>query len=409
MKKRRLAIVLAAALLASLLGGCASVFDKEYLSVSDFVGVTDAPDELTTENGVTSVKDLFALKLAITQLVSAHEDSGVLDLRRYNGEIADDVAAACKEVSTNTALGSYCVEYITYDLDRIVAYYEATVYITYSRTAEEVDAIRRVSTVADAERAVREALSAMKSTVTLMTSSGSTDTEDVEGFVTAALHADPLSSVCSPAIKITPYVGGSQQRIFEISFDYGLTAAEAQTRMTQLAAAADTLAAGLTAKGEAYLLLAAARALLNVCDADDEGGRSAWDALVGGRANSEGVALGYAALCEKLALGCRVVSGMMDNADHCWNIVRVGEDRYHVDLSRADEAGLGATFLLSDSAMGSRYLWDADAYPECSGYLTFADLTPDPDAEPSAEPSAEPTEAPPTEPTASPEQIPQNS
>ena len=130
MKKRRLAIVLAAALLASLLGGCASVFDKEYLSVSDFVGVTDAPDELTTENGVTSVKDLFALKLAITQLVSAHEDSGVLDLRRYNGEIADDVAAACKEVSTNTALGSYCVEYITYDLDRIVAYYEATVYIT---------------------------------------------------------------------------------------------------------------------------------------------------------------------------------------------------------------------------------------------------------------------------------------
>lgn len=398
MLKRSFAAVLAAVLLAPLLSGCGSVFSKEYFSVSDYTNPDTDENVLSDENGVVNVRDLFSIKLAITQMVSAHEDGGLLSLKDYSGDAADDVATACKEVSTNTALGSFCVDYITFDLDRIIAYYEATVYITYKRTAEEVDSIQRVSTPSDAEAAICGALRSMDSGLTLMTSSGYTDIEDVEGFVTAAEHSDPLLSVQSPEVRITPYIGGGRQRIFEVSFSYGISEAAAELRVKELSEAAGEIAENINAKGDAYILLAAARALLADCAFDPEdGGSTAWDALVRGSADSEGLALGFSALCEKLGLECLTVSGMMDNAVHFWNIMRVGKDCYHADLSRAEAEGLGTVFLVNDKNMGSRYLWDREQYPACSGHLGYGELAAEISPSPSASQGGENEETTPPE------------
>ena len=105
------------------------------------------------------------------------------------------------------------------------------------------------------------------------------------------------------------------------------------------------------------------------------------------------MALAYKALCDTLGIGCQVVEGRFDRAEHYWNIVTLDGSSYHVDTSRAAEFGLANTFLRSDAEMWGGYWWDIAEYPECSGPLSYASLTEQTSAEPSEEPAAEETPA----------------
>ena len=80
-------------------------------------------------------------------------------------------------------------------------------------------------------------------------------------------------------------------------------------------------------------------------------------------ADSEGVAFGYVELCRRLGLDCRIVYGQKDWQDHCWNIVRIDGEYYHVDLF----AGMDNGFLKNDSAFWGSYRWAVNEYPKCNG------------------------------------------
>ena len=109
MKKKIIALFAAAALAASL-SGCASIFDKEYIAITDYVDASTPPQQ----EGTVQVENYLELKLAINKLITAHEESGSLDFSSYKGEnISDDLAAACNEVRSETALAAYVVDYIS--------------------------------------------------------------------------------------------------------------------------------------------------------------------------------------------------------------------------------------------------------------------------------------------------------
>ena len=101
----------------------------------------------------------------------------------------------------------------------------------------------------------------------------------------------------------------------------------------------------------------------------------------------------------------------------------MGEDYYHVDVSRCYGERFEEGFLLNDERMWDEYRWTISAYPVCSGELSYAHLLEDdmqeqvvekpkpaaagtteeaaaePAEEPTAEPTAEPIEEPTGEPT----------
>ena len=131
------------------------------------------------QEGTVQVENYLELKLAINKLITAHEESGSLDFSSYKGEnISDDLAAACNEVRSETALAAYVVDYISYDLDRLVSYYEAEVYVYYLHTQEEVEAIVSVGTVSGLYDAVSAALEQMSpGLVVMVTASGASEAE----------------------------------------------------------------------------------------------------------------------------------------------------------------------------------------------------------------------------------------
>ena len=97
---KKAAALILALMTALSLTGCASVFDKEYFSSAEY----DPPAEDTQYDGATEISSYMQLTLAINNLVSEHGDSVLLRFTgTYDGDIGEDLAAACREVSTGTA------------------------------------------------------------------------------------------------------------------------------------------------------------------------------------------------------------------------------------------------------------------------------------------------------------------
>ena len=402
MKKRAAAFILAAACALSL-AGCASIFDKSYFSSSEYVS---EPRETFSADSV-EVGSYLELTLAINNLVAEHGESAVIHFSGYEGSIEEDLAAACREVSRDTALGEYAVDYISYDLDRIVAYYEAEVYVYYKRSAEELEEIVSVNTASGLYDAIRAALADMSARLVAMVGASEVDEPAVLGYVAEAFRADPMACVEQPEATVNVYTGGGFQRIVELELNYRATPSGLESQKGVLENAIERMLASVTSENEAYRALQCAIVLTRECVPNEDAPGRLWNALMVGESSSEGMALAYKVLCDAAGVECTVVEGRFERAEHFWNIITIDGESYHVDVSRVRSLGYGSTFLMSDAQMWGSYWWDDQDYPECSGPLTYAGLTEDPEREPEQTPA--PSETPVPAETAAPSPTPSGS
>ena len=125
-------------------------------------------------------------------MVADYETERVLVFGDYSGIIADDLSSACWEVRSNTAIGAYCVESITYETEQVVAYCEADVTITYKRTAAEVKSIYSVQTRNSILDSVVDVLEAQRTTFALQISTDALDESDVSALVETVCLNHPL-------------------------------------------------------------------------------------------------------------------------------------------------------------------------------------------------------------------------
>lgn len=370
MKKRLTALILLSALLLTLCG-CGSLFDKEYSSVTNYVDSSDTGSE-----GKSQVKNYYGLKQAILQLVDTHADSGVITFGVYDGDVSTDLSNACWELRTQNALCVYCVDSIDYDLNHIVSYEEATISIKYSRTRQETEQIVSVAYSTGIRDHLLAAIKSYQNKLVLLVKNSALDEEGVKKLVSDIYMEDPQCAVRQPHSTVYMYSGTGLERLFDVTLSYGGTASLLTAQKNRLDTAVKTAAAA--AEGDTVPLTA-----FKICAylvghskySAASGASSAYDALVQGTADSCGLALAYKTLCNKLNIQCEVVSGLMNSADHFWNIIKLGDDYYHVDVSacRADDYKKG--FLRSDQDMWGVYKWDTAAYTECHGALTSKDVT----------------------------------
>ena len=135
MKRKIVPLLLAATM---LLSGCGSFLHREYSVVephsSDYY---ENEDVLRAENQQELVNDLLVL-------VGQQAKEGVVWLYTDGtaAEAADLVEQACREVQSETPLGAYALDYLTYTIDTTPRNYVAVdITIGYRRTAEQMNAI----------------------------------------------------------------------------------------------------------------------------------------------------------------------------------------------------------------------------------------------------------------------------
>lgn len=114
--------------LCMLLSGCASLLNREYVSVTTHNMAPTAEGDSSTLRAESYQELVNALLYFITQ----GTEEGSIRLYVDAEDVEADLEAACLEVVQEDPLGAYAVEFIKYSVSSVVTYCEAT---SKSRTA----------------------------------------------------------------------------------------------------------------------------------------------------------------------------------------------------------------------------------------------------------------------------------
>ncbi len=381
MSKRLIVFLLAAAMI--FLCGCSAMFRKEYLSVTEYT----EDEQNGFRSGSEDIKDYDQLKSAISSMVKNRVEEDRLFFSDYGSTLQSDLSQACWEVSKETALGSFAVEKIISNPTRIVNYYEATITISYKRTLAEMNAVQNIAGESRLLSHLDQCLTSVTTNTAFRTFDSAITQEYIEASVARAFEENPLSCVLEPKVTAIFYPASGSERIIELNLTYARTQLKLSEMRVDVSNAIDNLVLQYYFEKDAVFSVEAYKALADACTPDPDGslraneetlsadlGSSVYGALVENIADSRGIALAYAALCHEAGIECYVVSGTFDQLDHSWNIIRLGDLFYHVDVSVDRNLGIGAAFLRSDSQMQGRYWWNVENYPMCPESINAADV-----------------------------------
>lgn len=371
MMKRCAAILLLICLMLSLCG-CGSIFEKEYVSVTDSV----APQEGESDNTERySVRNMTELKKALIGMVYDGAPGGSIAFdASYSGDAAADMENACWQVRTQDSLCAYCVRDISYEMEKIVNYYESAVTIDYTSYAAELSSIIQLPYAVGLEDILSTAMEENRQRITILIGTSSYSVENMKSLALDLYRENPTLCVREPQLTVFMYSGAGRQRLYEINFHYGMAEDEVircKSQLKNLDVVSNLDAEGLD---EVHGALAACRYLTENCVYSQSAAGSCYDALILRESNSEGLALAYVEMCHQLGIECLAVYGQMSGSDHCWNIVKIDGDYYHVDVSRCYDGDYADGFLLDDESMWNDYRWNISNYPACNGSITFSEI-----------------------------------
>ena len=367
--------LLAAAMLLSL-GACGNMYDKEYVVESDYTpsiqAVEDTGDKI-------AVRDFAGLKRALLALVSegAREGQLVFDAE-YPADVAEDMASACWQVRTQDAMCAYCVENIAYELSKIVTHTEAKVTVSYTEAGENADSIVHMPVAAGVEELLQQCLSEGRKKLALLIDRSTYTAETMGDLVIGVYRSNPELLPQAPTIRVNMLSGSGMQRLYEINLDYGMDEEELSARRTELEQFSPFEADQLEGLDQVHLALAVYDYLAGHCQVSPTASGSVYAALIEENANSEGVALAFVVLCNRLGLSSRIIYGQKNGENHSWNLVTVDGQNYHVDVTAHTDQWPEEGFLLNDQTAWLEYRWDVYSYPSCAGELLRDQLFPRP-------------------------------
>ena len=356
MRSRLLALL--TALLVGLTG-CSSLLDREYISIT-------AHNTTPTAEGDPSVlraESYQELVNALIYFVSQGMETGSVRLYLEGGDPQAELEAACLEVVQEDPLGAYAVEYIKYSISSIVTYDEADIQITYRRTKEQIDSISSVTGTTAIRNELESALSAFAPERVLRISYFDGDEDYIRSLCREAFLDNPASALDMPDIQVAIYPEAGRQRIVEILLTYHLETQELERRQDLLLALqAETVQALSATQGDPEII-AAARKIQSIASYSPDGGSTAYHAFLAGQADSLGMSLAMALLCQGLDVSWQVVPGTLDGQEHNWLVVLTQSGWMHLDMSTS--VGWGTPFRTDQQMEQNGYQWNRDNVPAC--------------------------------------------
>lgn len=358
MKKRLLAGVLSASL---LLTGCSALLERDYTSVTPH----NAAPATEGDPSILQADSYQELVNALIYFVNGGMEEGIVRLYTDAENVEPFLSDACLEVVQEDPLGAYCVEFIKYTVDPVVAYSEAHLDITYRRTREQVASIVQATGVTAIRSELESALASFAPSRTLRIRYFEEDEAFIRDLARQAYYGVPACALGMPEIDLSLYPNSGQQRIVEILLRYPLGHDQLEERRAALSLRLEELAAELVLLDRQERLPAAARAVREAGVWDPQGGSTAYHLLEEGAADSEGIALAFAALCQELELPCQAAWGTLNEEPRFWNIVQTGAGWRHIDLS-APETEEGEPLYTDQQFLELGYLWEEGALPSCT-------------------------------------------
>ena len=321
--KRALASCLAACLFLLCLTSCALMLERDYTEATDHV-----EDQPSLGDTAYRVETYPALRAAMLAYVEEGLSEGFLRCpTTYSGNLSVDLEKARRQLMEEDPLGCYALADVGFQISRIIAYYEVELDFTYQVDAKEVAGLPRMSTREALARALGQGLENWDTRLCFyLTAYPEEDAGFFDEVLEEAYGAYP-AALGRPQISCELYPDAGTRRVAVLTLDYGEDLGELQSRREQLDQALDGFWETDT-KPDAQGLFERLKAR---CRLDDQAGSTAYDALVEGRADRDGLTLAYAALCRRWRIDCQVVRS---DRGYCAALrTREGETLGYLDLT----------------------------------------------------------------------------
>lgn len=352
--KAKLCLILAAVM---LLSGCSWNGLGEYLSVAPH---REDTNRINPENVVAS--NYPQLLQAMTALVEACSESGLIYVPDYGSKLESDIEKVIRQVSTNHPIGAYALEQVLYEVGTGSGQQAVAIELKYLHDISEIRRIKQCKTMDNAKEEIAYAL--YSCTDKLVIQIEDYHHMDFVQFVQDYAYENPSEVMELPDVSVGIYPENGEQRVVELKFTYQTSRDALRSMQGQVRPIFDAAVLYVSGDGQDIEKLNQLYAfLMERFDYQyDTSITPVYSLLRHGVGDSMAFAMVYAAMCRNAGLDCHIVSGTRDAEAWHWNIVRIGDRHYHVDL--LESAELGSLQTLNDDQMAG-YVWDYFAYPAC--------------------------------------------
>lgn len=353
MKQKWICLLLA---LSLLLGGC-SWLDGSYVSV------TPHQEQAGSEaSEVVSASNYSELITVLESFVATGREKGVINVVNYElAPVETQMVAAKRHIREIYPIGAYAVEDIRYELGTNTGKPALAVEIQYRRSILEIRRIQNAENMEEAAELIGKSLEKYDSVLTMQVSNYKKT--DLEQIVQNYAREHPQKVMEVPQVAFTDY-GSGYPRVVEMTFAYQTDRDSLRQMQAQVKPVFDSAVLYVSGEGSQSQKFSQLYSfLMERFEYKLETSITpAYSLLRHGVGDSRAFAMVYGAMCRAADLDCRIVTGTRDGEPWTWNMIREGENYFHVDLLRSNQQGAFRKYLDSDM---EGYVWDYSAYPEC--------------------------------------------
>lgn len=347
-------LILLSLSLALLLSGC-SWLDGEYHSVKPHTAESGKPS-----NDVIVVSDYLQLREALVDMVNSGKQKTTFYTNGFSlNEVDQYMNTAIMHIFQNCAVGAYAVEDITYEAGIIGEFTAVAVEASYIHGRQEILRIKKTTNMEGLKGMIRFAVNHCDASAAILVNEY--EDMDVELFVQEYANENPHLCMEIPQVTVNTYPERGKERVVEISFAYTTSRdvlRTMQNMVTPIFSAAELYVQGSEGELQKYEQLYAF--LMERFDYQIETSITpTYSLLRYGVGDSKAFAMVYKIMCQNADLECLVVSGTRNGEAHYWNLIRIDNTDYHVDLLASNEAG-EFTLMLPEEMSG--YVWDYSLY-----------------------------------------------
>lgn len=370
MKKGVFPLALACVL---LLSGCSAMLERSHGSSTPHVDYTVIEDD-----SVLRAESYPGLVSSILYFIGEHSEDGSIRLYNYAGDVEDDLASAREEALRQDPIGAFAVRSLSYDCTRVLTYYEVTVHITYSRTAQEVEDVQPVAGVAGLRQELNRLVAERRDSAVYLTSYFSGDAALAEELLLLAWYSQPALCVDPgpPDCRIALYPETGARRIIELKLHLPQRSPqELEDRAARLEQTAARLLEAAPPAGASYTVEELAAIVRAAGGYDGDGGTQLpLETLSGESAGDEGLLLAMEYLCQLAGIEVSPVYG----SEGLWLIVSTPDGYRHLlpqglrpfeeppEGSPTEEGPEPPPLLYTDEQLAELgYSWPASLHPSC--------------------------------------------
>lgn len=302
------------------------------------------------------------LRSAMEQLVDNRAESGTIVLENYDDEQADaDLLQAVNYIEEVYPMGAYAIADISFS--KIPDQTIIPITISYSRSKQQMDNVEEAKTPEYVKVRVGEVLREVGSSLTFL----ARNMKDVD-FVQLTIdfaEENPNMVMEIPQIVVNQYPKDGKAQVVELIFSYE-NSRDALRAMKAPVELAYQAAVGSVNEGadevEKYSILYSYLKERFVWRFGTSITPS-YSLLCLGIGDSKAFAQNFAAMGRMAGLEIGTVVGTRDGEVRHWNICKLGDTYFHLDLLGSIEMNEDFSMRFDEDMEG--YVWDYNTYPAC--------------------------------------------